>query len=102
LTTALSREDEILLLKTRLCIISPVVQTIISESSLHYYSPSPLTYDSLRAQLELSTSISDTQVGEIENAGKGGVVSNERWMGLILLAGEDWDKNWDPLIDGMG
>lgn len=28
--------------------------------------------------------------------------STDRWMGLMLLAGEDWDEEWDPLVEGNG
>ncbi|GAA5913980.1 uncharacterized protein JCM6883_000139 [Sporobolomyces salmoneus] len=96
-------EDEILLLQTRLSIISPVLQALISESSLPYFSPNPSSPEALRAQLDRSSSNANLAVEEDKmDTEKETDNSNERWMGLMLLAGEDWNAEWDPLVEGKG
>ncbi|GAA6007820.1 hypothetical protein JCM11491_003976 [Sporobolomyces phaffii] len=95
-------EDDILLLQSRLSIISPVLQTLISESPLPYFSPTPLSPEALLSQLESPRSRDDVVVDDEQGSSPPDFRSNQRWMGLMLLAGEDWTEEWDPLVEGAG
>ncbi|GAA5946746.1 hypothetical protein JCM3765_001997 [Sporobolomyces pararoseus] len=97
-------QDEILVLRTRLSIISPVLQSLISEFPLPYYSPSPLSPESLLGQVNKRRSHSQDETALVNSEPRENEkdCSNDRWMGLMLFAGQDWNKEWDPLVDGVG
>ncbi|GAA5849981.1 hypothetical protein JCM3766R1_001944 [Sporobolomyces carnicolor] len=99
------QQDEILVLKTRLAIISPVLQSLICESPLSYFSRHPKSPEELRSAAADRLALDEDRMAsgdDGQDKRPTSDTSTDRWMGLMLLAGEDWDEEWDPLVEGKG